>query len=113
MATRLTTDPGTRTEVESFVRKYWDIFAAKQVRAHESSFTSDSFIFSSSSKRIEPGRLVLIRRQREYMNDATKLTIHVSNMQVETMGTDVAVAAYNIQFDAEKRVVKDAAGHLE
>src|SRR5882672_69051 len=110
MATRLTTDPATRAEVESFVRKYWDIFAAKQVRAHESSFTSDSFIFSSSSKRIEPGRLVLMRRQREYMNDSTKFTILVSNIQVETMGPDVAVAAYNIQFEAEKRVVKDAAG---
>src|SRR6266481_1361028 len=100
--------PLSRQEVESFIYKYWNIFASKQVRAHEASFSPESFIFSSSSKRIEPGRLVLLRRQREYMNDATKLTVHVTNLQIEVPGPNIAVAAYNIQFDAEKRRVKAA-----
>jgi ketosteroid isomerase-like protein len=110
MPSELTGRPLTRAEVEAFVHKYWSIFAAKQVRAHDSSFTAESFIFSSSSKRVEPGRLVLLRRQREYMSDSTKVTVQVSNIQIETLGPDAAVAAYNIQFDAEKRVVRDAAG---
>ncbi|SRR5258708_18781706 len=102
--------PLSRPEVESFVYKYWSIFASKDVRAHEASFASESFIFSSASKRIEPGRLVLLRRQREYMNNATKLTVHVTNLQIEVPGPTIAVAAYNIQFDAENRLVKDASG---
>jgi ketosteroid isomerase-like protein len=113
MPSESTTPPLTRAEVEAFVRKYWSIFAAKQVRAHDSSFASDSFIFSSSSKRVEPGRLVLLRRQREYMSDSTKVTVQVSNIQIETVAPDVAVAAYNIQFDAERRIIKDAAGKTQ
>jgi hypothetical protein len=114
MATSESTDrPLTRQEVESFVYKYWTIFSSKQVQAHEASFAPESFIFSSSSKRIEPGRLVLLRRQREYMNDATRLTVHVSNLQIEVPSTKIAVAAYNIQFDAEKRLVKDASGQKQ
>jgi hypothetical protein len=102
--------PLSKQEVESFVYSYWSIFSSKQVRAHEASFASESFIFSSASKRIEPGRLVLLRRQREYMNDATKLTVQVTNLQIEVPGPNIAVAAYNIQFDAENRLVKDASG---
>jgi len=114
MTTSESTDrPLSRQEVESFIYKYWNIFASKQVRAHEASFAPESFIFSSSSKRIEPGRLVLLRRQREYMNDATKLTVQVANLQIEVPGANVAVAAYNIQFDAEKRLVKDAGGQKQ
>src|SRR5258708_28493698 len=110
MTPESTDRPLSRPEVEAFVYKYWSIFASKEVRAHEASFSPESFIFSSSSKRIEPGRLVLLRRQREYMNDTTRLTVHVTNLQIELPSPEVAVAAYNIQFDAEKRVVSDSSG---
>ncbi len=99
----------TRAEVEAFLNKHWNNFASKRLRAHEDSFAPNSFIFSSSSKRVEPGRLMLLRRQREYMNDSTRITVQLSNLEVEFMGPDAAVAAYNLQFDAEKRVVADAA----
>lgn len=105
--------PLSRQEVESFIYKYWSIFAAKDVRAHEASFAPESFIFSSSSKRIEPGRLVLLRRQREYMNNATRLTVQVTNLQTELPSPNIAIAAYNIQFDAEKRLLKDASGQKQ
>lgn len=110
MTSELASPPVTSAEVESFVEKYWRVFAEKRIREHESSFTLGSSIFSSSSRRIELGRLVLIRRQREYMNDSTTVTVRVKNLQVETLGRDAAVAAYNIQFDAVKRMVKDAGG---
>jgi hypothetical protein len=105
-----TTNILTRAEVESFLHKYWDNLAAKRLRAHEDCFASNSFIFSSSSKRVEPGRVMLLRRQREYMNESTRITAQVSNLEVEFIGSDGAVAAYNLQFDAEKRIVTDAAG---
>jgi hypothetical protein len=105
-----TTSILTRPEVESFLHKHWDNFASKRLRAHEDSFAPNSFMFGSSSKRVEPGRLVLLRRQREYMNESTRITAQLSNLEVEFVGTDAAVAAYNLQFDAEKRIVADAAG---
>jgi ketosteroid isomerase-like protein len=47
------------------------------------------------------------------MNDATKLMVQVTNLQIEVPAPNVAVAAYNIQFDAEKRLVKDAGGQKQ
>jgi ketosteroid isomerase-like protein len=76
------------------------------VRAHDASFAPDAFIFSSSSKRIEPGRLVLLRRQREYMNADTKITVQVTNLQIELPAPNIAIAAYNIQFDSENRFME-------
>jgi len=110
MTANPTTSVLTRAEVESFLHKHWNNFASKRLRAHEDSFAPNSFIFSSSSKRVEPGRLMLLRRQREYMNDSTRITVQLSNLEVEFVGPDAAVAAYNLQFDAEKRLVTDAAG---
>src|SRR5260370_21347476 len=109
MAADPTTGILTRAEVESFLNKYWNNLAAKRLRAHEDCFALNSFIFSSSSKRVEPGRLMLLRRQREYMNDSTRITVQMSNLEVEFIGPDGAVAAYNLHFDAERRVVADAA----
>jgi spore coat polysaccharide biosynthesis predicted glycosyltransferase SpsG len=46
MTSESTSRPLNKQEVESFVYKYWSIFASKQVRAHEASFAPESFIFS-------------------------------------------------------------------
>src|SRR5258708_25017873 len=108
MAADPTTSILTRAEVESFLNKYWNNLAAKRLRAHEDCFALNSFIFSSSSKRVEPGRLMLLRRQREYMNDSTRITVQLSNLEVEFIGPYAAVAAYNLHFDAEKRDAPDA-----
>jgi hypothetical protein len=110
----MTSDPATRAltraEVESFLHQYWNNLASKKVQAHEDSFAPNSFIFGSSSKRVEPARLALLRRQREYMNESTRITAQMTNLQMEFIGTDAAVAAYNLQFEVDKRIVTDAGG---
>src|SRR5258708_12432208 len=102
MAADPTTSILTRAEVESFLNKYWNNLAAKRLRAHEDCFALNSFIFSSSSKRFEPGRLMLLRRQREYMHDSTRITVQRNNPKAAFIGPPLSVASHHLSSTPAK-----------
>ena len=88
----------TRAEVESFLTRHWNNFASKRLRAHEDSFAPNSFIFSSSSKRVEPGRLMLLRRQRERKKKEQPPNAHPANLCFHiTMGLIEALKHREVQ----------------
>jgi ketosteroid isomerase-like protein len=92
----------TAKEVEEAVQKYWSISAAKDAEEQQASYAGHALVFTSSSKRVEPARLVSMQRQREYLAKSTKLRIQVAGVQVILLGTDAAVAAYTLEFHAEQ-----------
>jgi ketosteroid isomerase-like protein len=94
--------PVTKQEVESAVRQYWSVSAAKDAERQRNSYCDDAFIFTSSSKRLEVARLVSMRRGREYLASSTKLKVEIGNMEVALLGPDAAVSAYTLQFHAEQ-----------
>ena len=110
--------PITKQEVESAVRQYWSVSAAKDSGQQSNFYCDDAFIFTSSSKRLEPARLVSMRRGREYLARSTKLRVEVGAMEVALLGPDAAVSAYNLQFHAEQlptegTVAKSPEEHLQ
>jgi ketosteroid isomerase-like protein len=96
----------TTTEVESAVRKYWAVSAAKEARQQEDFYANHAVVFTSASKRLELARLVSMQRQREYLAKSTKLRIVVADIQVIPLGTTAAVAAYTLEFHAEDMPVE-------
>jgi ketosteroid isomerase-like protein len=96
--------PLTRTEVESAVRSYWNISASKQADRQQDCYAENALIFTSSSRRVEPGRLVLVRRRREYMAASGKMKVDVGHIDVEVIGANAAVAVYTMQLEAEKEL---------
>lgn len=96
----------TTTEVESAVHKYWAISAAKDARQQESFYANHAVVFTSSSRRLEPARLVSMQRQREYLAKSTKLRIVVADIQVILLGANAALAAYTLEFHAEDMPVE-------
>jgi ketosteroid isomerase-like protein len=96
--------PLTRTEVESAVRSYWSISASKQADRQQDCYAENALIFTSSSRRVEPGRLVLVRRRREYMATSGKMRVDVGHIDVEMIGANAALAIYTMQFEAEKEL---------
>jgi len=94
--------PLTKTEVESAVRTYWSISASKQADRQQDCYAENAVIFTSSSRRAEPGRLVLVRRRREYMMGSGKMRVDVGHIEVEVIGSNAAVAVYTMQFQAQK-----------
>jgi len=101
------------SEVESAVRRVWELFAAKKVDQWQSLYSDVASVFGTASKRPEPARLVVLRRQREYLTSATKVRVSVGKIDVELIGPDCAVAAYIMQLDAEQITRLSAAGQRE
>lgn len=101
------------SEVESAVRRVWELFAAKKVDQWQSFYADIASVFGTASKRPEPARLVVLRRQREYLTSATKVRVHVGKVDVELIGPDCAVAAYIMQLDAEQITRLSASGQRE
>jgi hypothetical protein len=100
--------PIAKMDVEIAIRNYWIVFMAKQAEQQQDCFAESAFIFASTSRRIEPGRLVLLRRQREYMSAGATVNVSVGHIEVELLGENTAVAAYTMQFDAEQKEVVSA-----
>ena len=103
----------SQVEIESAVRKYWELFAAKKTEQWRGFYADAAMVFGTGSKRPEPARLVLLRREREYFAGATRLRVNVGKIDVELIGPDCAVAAYLLQLDAEQVAKASAAGHRE
>lgn len=101
--------PLTKTEVESAVRSYWTISSSKQADRQQDCYAESAIIFTSSSRRAEPGRLVLVRRRREYMMGSGKMRVDVGHIDVEVIGTNAAVAVYTMQFEAQKTLAPGVA----
>jgi ketosteroid isomerase-like protein len=97
--------PIAKMDVEIAIRNYWIVLMSKQAEMQQDCFTENAFIFASSSRRIEPGRLVQLRRQREYMTDSAKVNVNVGHIEVEILSQDSAVAAYTMQFDAQQKEI--------
>jgi ketosteroid isomerase-like protein len=108
-----------RLEIESAVRTYWDSFAAKKTEVWQNFYADAALVFATGSKRPEPARLVVLRRNREYMAGAAKMRIEVRNIDVELLGPESAVAIYMLRLDAEQIAKASASGtrdheeHLE
>jgi ketosteroid isomerase-like protein len=103
----------SQVEIETAVRKFWELFAAKKTEQWQGFYSDIATVFGTGSKRPEPARLVVLRRQREYFSAATKMHINVGTVDVEVIGPDCAVAAYLLQLDAEQIAKLSAAGHKE
>src|SRR6185437_12990226 len=62
---------------ESAVRRVWELFAAKKIDQWQSFYADIASVFGTASKRPEPARLVVLRRQREYLTSTTRVQVHV------------------------------------
>ena len=94
------------------MRSFWELFATKKTDRWQDFYADVALIFGTASKRPEPARLVVIRRQREYLASAATMRIEVRNVDVEILG-DCAVAAYLLRLDAEQIAKLSASGHKE
>lgn len=103
----------SQAEIEFAVRKFWELFAAKKTEQWQDFYADAAMVFGTGSKRPEPARLAVLRREREYFAGPTRLRINVGRIDVEIIGADCAVAAYLLQLDAEQIAKVSAAGHKE
>jgi ketosteroid isomerase-like protein len=90
-------------QVIAEVQKYWNV-ATRRItsQAWANFFSMGSVVFSTTSTRPEPGRLVAVRRSREYLGKDTKTRIELGPAEVLLVGESAAVACYTMQFHASE-----------
>jgi len=109
----------TKSEIEAAVRAYWEALSAKDAVQQQNFYDDQAGIFATDSNKLERARLVLLRRQREYLSAATSTTVRIGEVDVELIGPSHAVAAYTIRLDAKSVTRTSSAGsslaeeHLE
>jgi len=111
----------SKTDIEKAVQDYWRTFtsADRREKDQEACYVETASVFASTSKRLEPARLVLIRRQREYLAPGTRVAVEIGAIEIEMLCPDSAVAAYVMRLDAEQIATYTATGqkvseeHLE
>jgi ketosteroid isomerase-like protein len=103
----------SQAEIESAVRRFWELFASKKTDQWQSFYAEVAMVFGTASKRPEPARLVVLRRQREYLSSAARMTIDVSRVEVELVGEDCAVASYVLQMHADQIAKLSASGNRD
>jgi ketosteroid isomerase-like protein len=91
----------TKAEVDSAVRAYWKAVSLKDAVQQQNFYDEHAAIFATDSNRLEPARAVLLRRQREYLNAATKMAVQVGEVEIALVGSRHAIAAYTIRLDAK------------
>lgn len=95
------------------VQGFWRVFTTKTADRLAEFYAPEATIWSSTSERIELGRLAILRRSREYLaGDADLRTSIKGPIEVMLYG-DVAVACYTFEFYADRvseathRVIKE------
>ncbi len=108
MLTHNRTKAVTQQEIEAAVLRYWKVSSGKRSAEQQSLYSDIASVFASGSRRLEPARLVLLRRRREYLESASVMTVDIGRIEVELLDPATGVAAYTISLHAE-HVAKPAA----
>jgi hypothetical protein len=113
MLTNDAVKPLTPQEVEAAVHRYWEVSSGKKSAAQETFYSEIASVFTSSSRRLEPARLVLLRRRREYLESASIMTVNIGRIEIELLDPATGVAAYTIGLHVEHVAKPGALGEKD
>lgn len=105
--------PISPDEVRSEVKKFWDFFSRKSKSRFGEMYLPSATVFAADSRRIEPARLMLLRRERELFGPSSLVAAKLGTIDVQLLGPDLAVASYPLHwsitrtFASQKRVQVD------
>jgi ketosteroid isomerase-like protein len=89
-------------QVKAEVHRFWKIFSSKSKSEMEDLYVPNANVFASDARRIEPGRLTVARRMREYFGPLTQVRAEVGPIEVQMVNEEVAIACYTFHFQATK-----------
>lgn len=90
--------PISPDEVRAEVRKFWDFFSRKSKSRFEEMYLPSATVFAADSRRMEPARLMLMRRERELFGPASLVAAKLGTIDVQLAGSELAVASYLLEF---------------
>ena len=90
--------PITPAQIKADVKKFWDAFAGKSASGFQELYSPTAMVFSVDGRRTEPGRLMLVRREREFFGSQSSVSARLGEIVVQVLGPNLAVASYPFHF---------------
>ncbi len=87
-------------QVRAAVRAYWNALAKKSKQELAGFYAPDAIVFMADTRRNEPARLMIERRNREFFDAQGSASAEVGEIEVHIPGPDVAIATYSYHFRA-------------
>ncbi|HKV05552.1 MAG TPA: hypothetical protein VJO53_10650 [Candidatus Acidoferrales bacterium] len=85
-------------EVRAEVKKFWDAFSRKAKSRFEEMYLPSATVFAADARRMEPARLMLVRRERELFGPTSLVAAKLGSIDVQVLGPDLAIASYAFHF---------------
>jgi ketosteroid isomerase-like protein len=81
-------------EIRAEVKKFWDFFSRKSKSRFDEMYFQSASVFAADARRLEPARLMLVRRERELFGPTSLVAAKLGSIDVQLLGADLAVASY-------------------
>ncbi|MGC2697641.1 MAG: nuclear transport factor 2 family protein [Candidatus Angelobacter sp.] len=85
-------------QIKTEVKKFWDSFTSKSKNGFQELYSPTATVFSADGRRSEPGRLMWVRREREFFGPKSSVGAKVGEIVVQILSSNLAVAAYPFHF---------------
>jgi ketosteroid isomerase-like protein len=95
----------TAEEVREAVKRVWDANTSKGTEALAAMYATGSFVFTTDGVRPEPGKLVAMRREREYFHKDTSLQVDLGPIEVHILSDQAAVAYYTFNLRVKQKQI--------
>ncbi|MFZ0582566.1 MAG: hypothetical protein WAN72_07205 [Candidatus Acidiferrales bacterium] len=81
-------------DVRDEVKQFWDFLSRKLKSQFAEMYLSSATVFAADARRMEPARLMLVRRERELLGPASFVAAKLGSIDVQPLGADLAIASY-------------------
>ena len=88
-------------QVRTIIHRYWNALARKSREELAAFYAPDAIVFMADTRRNEPARLMIERRNREFFDSQSSAGAEVvGDIDVQIPCPDVAIATYGYHFHA-------------
>jgi ketosteroid isomerase-like protein len=98
-------DKVTTEEVCEIVKQVWDANTSKKTDALAGMYATGSSVFTTDGVRPEPGKLVAMKREREYFHKDTSLQVDLGPIEVHILSDQAAVAYYTFNLRVKQKQI--------
>jgi ketosteroid isomerase-like protein len=98
-------DKVTAEEVRETVKRVWDANTSKKTDALAAMYATGSSVFTTDGVRPEPGKLVAMKREREYFHKDASMQVDLGPIEVDILSDLAAVAYYTFNLHVKQKQI--------
>jgi ketosteroid isomerase-like protein len=88
----------TPEQVRRATQDFWDAFTGQSKNRFQELYSPTATCFAADGRRSEPGRLMWVRREREFFGPKSSVGVKLGMISVQVLGPNLAAASYPFHF---------------